>query len=142
MNRLAWSCVCLSMLVMVAICGCGDKIDQVEVSGSVTINGEPIEHGTISFVSVDGQSTTGGSVIKDGVYTAMVPPGEKAVLVLANKLTGEEPMYEGVADSPMNETYEMITPEAYNAKHLTPLKASITGPQEGLDFDLDSDFKG
>jgi len=142
MNRLAWSCACLSLFALVVTCGCGETAGDVEVSGTVTINGEPIGNGTISFVSADGATPTGGGVIKDGAYTATVPPGEKVVMVLGNKLVGQEPQYADVPDSPMLDKFEMITPEAYNAKHLTPLKASITGPQEGLDFDLDKDFKG
>jgi hypothetical protein len=63
-------------------------------------------------------------------------PGEKIVLVLGQKLVGQEPEYEGVPDSPMRDKYEIITPPAYDAAHLSPLKATISGPQDGLDFDL------
>lgn len=142
MNRIGYCCFCVVMGALVIASGCGKKTNEVEVSGKVTIDGEPIENGMITFVSTDGAIPPGGGAIKDGVYTAKVPPGEKIVMVLGNKLVGQEPEYEDVPDSPMRDKYETVTPEAYNAKHLSPLTASISGPQEGLDFDLSKDFKG
>lgn len=130
-----------ALLALVLTGGCGgDSMDVVKVSGRVTLDGEPIENGTITFVAADGETPTAGSAIKDGTYTVNVPPGEKVVLVLGNKLSGQEPLYEGVPDSPMRDTYEMITPEGYNATRWTPLKANITEPRDDLDFDLDSSF--
>lgn len=75
-----------------------------------------------------------------GVYTARVPRGEKVVLVLGNKLVGEEPLYEEVPASPTRNKYEMITPEAYNAKHLSPLRVNISEPRDNLDFELSGDI--
>ncbi|WP_153556630.1 hypothetical protein [Roseimaritima sediminicola] len=119
--------------------GCGDTRNELTVSGTVTVNGEPIENGTISFVAADGVAATGGGVIKDGSYTAFVAPGRKKVVVLGNKAVGEEPLYQGVPDSPTQTTYQTITPTKYNAAHLTPLTAEISENQEGLDFELTGD---
>ncbi len=139
MNRIVLSG--FALLVMVALSGCGEKSSNVQITGKISIDGEPIPKGTISFVAADGETPTGGGVIKDGTYTALVPPGEKVVLVLGNKVVGQEPLYEDVADSPMRDSYEKVTPDAYNAAHLTPLKATITESQEGLDFELTKDVK-
>lgn len=139
MNRIFSSSVAL--LVVVAFSGCGEESSNVQVTGNISIDGEPIPKGTITFVSADGETPTGGGVIKDGTYTAFVPPGEKVVMVLGNKVVGQEPLYEGVSDSPMRDSYEKVTPDAYNAAHLTPLKATITESQEGLDFELSKDVK-
>lgn len=128
----------LASFLLLSTIGCAEQSDEVEVSGNITIDGEPISQGTISFVAVDGIAATGGGVIKDGVYTARVLPGEKSVMVLGNKLVGTEPLYEGVPDSPTRNKYETVTPPAYNAAHLTPLKATITEPQDDLDFELTS----
>jgi hypothetical protein len=142
MNRVTYGVV-LSLLPLITAGGCGaDGVGGVPVSGKITIDGEPIPHGTITFVAADGGTPTGGGVIKDGAYTAKVPPGKKIVLVLGNKLVGKEPLYEGVPDSPMRDKYETLTPPAYNAKQLTPLKADITGPREDLNFELTKDLKG
>ncbi|WP_166831475.1 S24/S26 family peptidase [Thalassoroseus pseudoceratinae] len=139
MNRLALSA--LALMVTVALSGCGDKSENVQITGKISIDGEPIPKGTISFVSADGETPTGGGVIKDGSYTALVPPGDKVVLVLGNKVVGKEPLYQGVPDSPTRDSYEKVTPDAYNAAHLTPLKATITESQENLDFELTKDVK-
>lgn len=141
MRTFGYASIALALLALASSTGCGEKKNEVTVSGKVTIDGESIEMGKISFVAADGATPTGGGVIKDGAYTATVAPGEKTVLVQGNKLIGQEPEYEGVPDSPMRDKYEMITPKAYNAAHLTPLKATITEAQEGLDFDLTKDLK-
>lgn len=138
MNTLKYARIGLALLALAGAGGCAEKAAEMDVTGKVTIDGQPIETGTISFIAADGATPTGGGVIKDGVYTAKVPPGEKTVLVLGNKLVGQEPLYKDMPDSPMRDKYQMVTPEAYNAAHLTPLKASITDSQQGLDFELTS----
>lgn len=143
MNRITQcGLVLLFSLCLIPICGCGpEKTKEVMVTGSITIDGEPLEEGSIQFVSVEGETPTGGGTIINGTYTAQVSPGAKKVLVLAYEVVGEEPEYEGVADSPMREVRELVTPEAYNAKHLTPLEATITdADMEGVDFELTSDL--
>ena len=135
-----FGCVCLALAV-ISTSGCGSKSDFATVSGKVTIDGEPIGSGSIQFISADGATPTGGGTIKDGEYTAQVPPGDKVVLVVGSKVVGQEPLYKEMPDSPMREKLETLTPEAYNAAHLTPLKATITDSQEGLDFTLSKSFK-
>ncbi len=138
MYRLVKAGMILAILVLTLAGGCGGSNDEITVSGQVTIDGAPIPTGVISFVDTDPSVAAGGGPIKDGQYTATVTPGDKVVTVLGNKLVGQEPEYEDVPDSPMRDKYEMITPPDYNAAHLSPLKATITGPQDDLDFDLDS----
>lgn len=136
MGRFLGLGVALSGILLAVAGGCGKTSDEVRVTGRATINGEAIPSGAISFVDVGGTAPTGGGVIKDGSYTATVVPGEKVVLVLGQKLVGQEPEYEGAPDSPMRDKYEIITPPEYDAAHLSPLKATISGPQDGLDFEL------
>lgn len=140
MNRFVYG-LPLVLAALLALSGCGESVTEITVSGKVTVDGEPIPTGAINFVDPAGIIPTGGGVIKDGSYTAQVQPGEKVVMVLGNKLIGQEPLYEGVADSPMRDKYEMVTPEAYNAAHLSPLKATISESQEDLNFELDSKLK-
>ncbi|MCC9606887.1 hypothetical protein LOC68_15615 [Blastopirellula sp. JC732] len=121
-------------------CGGGIKDNEVKVSGNVTIDGQPIEIGSVSFVSADGSTPTGGGNIKDGAYVAFVAPGEKKVLVLGNKLVGKEKLYD-TPDSPTRDMYEKVTPPEYNAVHLTPLTATINSEQDGLNFELTSKVK-
>lgn len=122
-------------------CSSGDTVHQVDVSGKITIDGEPIPRGTITFIAEDGKTPTGGGIIEEGKYTAKVPPGEKIVMVLGNKLIGQEPESKDMPGSAMRNVYETVTPPAYNAHHLTPLRASITDSQENLDFELTKKVK-
>lgn len=123
-------------------CSGGDRVHEVPVSGEVTVDGAPIPKGSITFIAVDGNTPAGGGVIKDGKYSAKVPPGKKIVLVLGNKVVGQTPADSTMPGSPMVDKLEMITPPAYNAQHLTPLKATITDePKDNLDFDLLSSFQ-
>lgn len=126
-----------AVLALVACVGCGPaKVNTVTVSGKVTLDSQPISKGSITFVAADGGTPTGGGSIVDGAYTADVPPGKKVVLVVGSKLIGQEKVYADMPDSPMRDKYQTITPPAYNAEHLTSLKADITESKTGLDFDL------
>lgn len=125
-----------ALALLVFFSGCGSPNPELTISGHVTINGEPIEGGSITFVAEDGVAATGGGTIQNGRYTAIVMPGRKKVLVLGNKLVGEEPEYQGVPDSPMRQVFKTVTPENYNAAHLTPLTATIEKAEENLDFAL------
>lgn len=122
--------------VTICLVGCGEQTTEVQLTGAVSINGKPIPNGMISFVDKAGIAPTGGGVIQDGKYTAFVEPGSKTVLVLGNEVVGEEAQYQGVSDSPLRKVYKTLTPTKYNAAHESDLKAEISGPQEGLDFEL------
>ena len=132
-----------ALLMLSLLVGCsGAKKDEVEVTGSVPIDGEPVPQGVVQFVAADGQTPTGGGVIQDGKYVAKVPPGEKKVLVLGTKVVGQQPESADMPGSQMVDKLETVTPPQYNAEHLTPLKATITESQQSIDFKLTKDGKG
>jgi hypothetical protein len=132
-----------ALLMLGVVAGCsGVKKDEVEVTGNVTIDGQPIPQGVVQFIATDGQTPTGGGVIKDGKYVAKVPPGEKTVLILGTKVVGQVPESKDMPGSRMVDKVETVTPPQYNAEHLTPLKATITDSQAGVDFALTKNGKG
>lgn len=146
MNRaIASSARCFGFVAVVlglTAIGCGPSgVETVPVTGSISLDGEPIPAGTISFIAKDGVAAPGGGVIKDGAYEANVPPGDKWVMVLATKVVGQEPVYQGDPNSPMRDVTEQITSPVYNAAHQTPLEANVDGPKEGLNFELTKDVK-
>lgn len=68
---------CLAILLGAAV-GCGPKTDRLPISGKVTLDGVPLETGSISFASMPGeklQST--GAMIQNGSYSI---PAEKGLL--------------------------------------------------------------
>ncbi len=53
-------------------CGGGDKIERMPLSGTVTIDGQPVVYGTLDFVPDTGKSHSGpqgSAVIENGKYT-------------------------------------------------------------------------
>ena len=133
---------CLFVLFVFCLTGCKPPTTEtVKVTGKITIDGKPIEQGAIKFMAADGETPVGGGSISNGTYFAEVPPGKKKVLVNGQKVTGKEPLYKGVLDSPTRDKLERTTPLAYNNQDATPLTADITGPTDGLDFDLNSKIK-
>jgi hypothetical protein len=134
-------CAVLLTLLLVFQTGCKPaSVKTVKVTGTVTIDGTPIEQGGIKFSSVNSDTTAGGGTITNGTYVAEVPPGKKKVMVIGTKVVGKEKMYD-TPDSPMRDKLETITPAAYNKKELTPLEADITGETNHLNFELSSKFK-
>ena len=123
--------------VSLAFAGCGETRNEFEIKGTVTINGAPIQNGTISFVAADGIAQTSGGQITDGAYQAMVPPGPKIVEVLGNEVAGEEPLYKGVPNSPTRKVLKTVTPTIYGAASTSTLKTTITGNSGDVNFNLE-----
>ncbi|MFO7905620.1 MAG: hypothetical protein ACQESR_05460 [Planctomycetota bacterium] len=133
-KNVAWNWI-LAFGVM-CVLGCGPQKEEYKVTGEVTVDGEPVDRGSISFVPEDGTGATGGGIIEDGKYEAMVPPGDKIVKVSGFRVTGQ-----GAADPDLNPDQKVdltapMTGKQYNSDE-TPLRATIEGDAEGLDFDLD-----
>ncbi|MEW4564589.1 hypothetical protein AB1K70_18760 [Bremerella sp. JC770] len=123
--------------------GCGGPASTaVPISGTVTVEGQPIEGGLITFLSPDGQTPAAGAPIQNGTYQAEVEPGQKKIMVLGTKVVGEELVLKGVPDSGTREKIETITHPNYNAKHLTPLTATVSTANEEINFDLKKNGKG
>ena len=121
--------------LLLAGCG-GPATTGVPISGTVTVEGTPVERGMITFLDEDDSKPAAGAIIADGKYSTTVEPGEKKVMVLGNKVVGQEYVLKGVPDSGTRDKLETTTHANYNARHLTPLSVSISGPSEDTNFDL------
>ena len=126
---------CALICVIVVLAGCGKTSDKGTVTGNVTLDGQPIKTGLIRFMPVDGKTTTADSVITDGKFNASVPPGDKKVLISAQKVTGQRRVYE-TPDSPMTDVVQEQVPVRYNAQ--TTLTYSVTAGSQQKDFELTS----
>ena len=72
---LATGIVAAAMLTMA---GCGPKSDRLAVSGNVSLNGAPLDNGTIRFTSIGSEKlVSSGTMIQDGAYYI---PQEKGLL--------------------------------------------------------------
>src|SRR5262249_45163045 len=57
-----------ALAVLVAGCN-NDSLVRYGISGTVNVDGGPLESGHISFHPTEGQATSGGAVVKEGKYS-------------------------------------------------------------------------
>ncbi len=125
--------VCFSLL----LCGCGGSNGgTIEVTGTVTFDGTPVESGTISFLPKDGKGASAAGKIVSGQYTAAVPPGEKKVSIIGERVVGQDKRDPSDPNSETFDVTESFIPPQYNAK--TTLTATISEDGGAVDFELTS----
>jgi hypothetical protein len=116
--------------------GCSADSKHGIVTGSVTLDGQPLKIGNIRFEPTDGGTATADAPIADGKFTGKVPPGDKRVLITAPKVTGKKKMYD-TPDSPVVDLVEELLPKRYNTQ--SELQLSVkAGKQEAPPFVLKS----
>jgi hypothetical protein len=129
------STICLLTLVLV-VSGCGDAGPPMgEVTGTVTVDGEPAQEGAISFYPTDGKSSTAGAAIKGGRYTAQVPVGESKVEIRVSKIVGHRKLYD-TPDSETQPILEQVLPAKYNDQ--TELLIDVASGANEQNYDLES----
>jgi hypothetical protein len=114
--------VLLGLLVTVTGCGPGG----VTVSGTVTLDGEPLKEGHIVFRPVPAlaKSEAIGGPIKDGKYQVKARPGQNRVEITATRVVP------GTKDSFGNPLQESIIPERYNVESNLTKEISASGANE------------
>src|SRR5262249_29853840 len=123
----------LPLLFLACLVGCSG---QGGVSGTVTLDDQPLKEGTIRFVPADGKSQTAAATITDGKYSAPVPRGEMKVEISAPKATGKKIKAYDTPDSPVIEETVELLPDRYNVK--TELKVTVKGGSQTENFSLKS----
>lgn len=117
---------------VLAGCAGGDP-NFSEVSGAVTVDGQPLKEGNITFSSVSGNAPSAGGPITDGKYTAKVHIGSTKVEIRASKVVGQKKVYD-TPDSPMRNIMEEMLPAKYNAQ--TELTLEVEPGTTVKNFDL------
>ena len=136
----------LLILPLLIAAGCGGGTDGPErfpVTGKVTINGEPLDDGSIQFIpeaGTDGPSS--GAPITNGAYTIPAEKGPVAgqylVQIRGTKKTGKQ-IEAGPPNPPGTMVDEVVqaVPAEYNSN--STLKATIKeGPNEDVNFQLEN----
>jgi hypothetical protein len=130
--------VLLCLLASVLV-GCGGPEysgpRRYPLSGKVTVDGQPLDFGSISFIPADGQRVSGG-LIENGTYSVTEENGANAgkyrVEIRWLKLTGTKKR-----DPDSGEMYDERKeglPEKYHAQ--STLEADVSAKQTTFDFDL------
>jgi hypothetical protein len=125
-------CACLLSL----LCGCGesDPLGRHAISGSVSLDGAPVEKGNISFHPTEKGVTSSGAVINAGKYSIArekgLPVGEYRVTINAPKPgTGGQVAAEALPGDPVPPPQELIPPE-WNVNSEQFIEVTDKGPFE------------
>ena len=121
------------LLLWTLAIGCtGDGLGAV--SGVVSLDGRPIENGTIEFLPADGKGPTAAAIIEGGRYQVRVAPGAKEVRIVGYRKTGERHVDPGDPSSPMIDVQDQIVPARYNTA--SELRCEVGAGRGRHDFEL------
>ena len=126
------------MLGLTLGCGGGDGLDRAAVTGKVTLDGTPIEEGSISFLPAGGtQGPATGGQIQNGQYSIAAAEGpvigHHRVEIRASRKTGK------MITVPMDpskkvEEVAQVVPKQYNSE--STLEKDIAAGENVHDFEL------
>lgn len=129
----------IKLAALSALClGCGAN-ESAEVRGKVSLDGQPLEEGTISFIPNTGSQNQAWAPIKGGAFviegSSGLGLGVSRVEIRALRRTGK---ILPTSISGMEPDYEMqeVIPQRYNSA--SQLKAEIKPGVNQIDFDLKS----
>ena len=156
MNLLRLGCVAAGAALLAALAvGCSSSRSQGKISGKVTLNGQPLPAGNLTFHS-EGKGSYNAPLMRDGTYQVVdVPVGAMVVTVDTEFLNPNKkvPTYGGEKGKDMYkermaaeqkagtmsrdgaDPYVKV-PEKYRNAKTSPLKATVAGGKQVLDFTL------
>ncbi len=127
----------LLLVLLLAASGAGcSKDNTARISGTVTLDGTPLEKGTISLSPADGRSPTAEAIITAGKYSVTTLPGPKNVIIHGLKKVGERRYHPEDPTSPLVDVNEETVPERYNTA--SELHEQLQAGAQTLDFALQS----
>lgn len=141
LRRSAAKFVAFGLVTIGLICatGCGEGEPKAEVSGTVTLDGVPIENGSIQFYPTGKTGQTAGGGIEKGNYKVEASPGEMTVTLNASKSIGKYKAYD-TPESPLLDRIVEVIPSEYNS--MSKIKVTLKpGKNENVNFDLESKKK-
>src|SRR5256885_15245756 len=92
--------------------GCSTDVKHGAVSGTVTLDGQPLKSGTIRFDSDDGRTAAAAASIVDGPFSVKLSAGDKRVSMPSPKVIGKKKTYD-TPDSPGYDGSEDVLPKRY-----------------------------
>jgi hypothetical protein len=114
-------------LGLVLLAGCTSQPGNL--TGAVTVDGQPLKRGQITFTPADGKTSGVSAPVTDGRYSAVVPPGEVTVRVNGDKVVGKHQMYPG---APEVEKVEELVAKEFNDQ--TTLTVTVRGGAQEENF--------
>ena len=140
--------VCNSVSAVVSVlilCGCGGSEGPVTVTvtGSVSLDGQPVSSGQIIFNDVAGTEKAYAGVIKDGAFSFPSTVGQKKVSISSpQEIVGSSTIVGGIPGDPVsdeNPALEILESIPANYNESTTLTADVTsGGANEFPFELTS----
>jgi hypothetical protein len=130
--------LCLTVLCVLAGCGSREYTGErrFPLGGKVTVDGQPMEFGVISFLPQGEGGRVSGGPIKNGSYAVPEAMGASAgkyrVEIRWNKPTGKR-VRDAYGEEIMDEYKEGLPDKYHKASELT---AEVSSQQTTFDFDL------
>jgi hypothetical protein len=130
MVRLCWLAVVCACACFLTGCGGGDG--PRPVSGTVTLDGQPLPSGEILFEYEDTSKSADGGQIKDGSFTFSAKPGKAKVTITAMREIPGKTVVGAMGEAlPSTEQY---LPAKYNTA--TELTAEVKAGSNRFEFPL------
>jgi hypothetical protein len=129
-------CALVPVFLWTAGCNRAARLALHPVSGTVTLDGEPVAEGFIEFRALSGDTRGFAGPVKNGAYAAKTFAAPMTVSITAfREVPGK--FMQAAPDMPKQPATEQYIPARYNAA--TELKADIpAGGNRRLDFELKS----
>ena len=127
----------LALLTLLST-GCGSSRPIME--GMVTLDGVPIEKGTIMLMPANGKGQSAGGAIVAGRYRIPVSPGPMEVRISANRKDGKMPDPLNPGSGAMIDRYVDYVPARYN--DTTELNVTLKPGLNTHDFKLEGGTVG
>ena len=128
--------ILLTVLGPALLSGCGPA--SATVSGTVTVDGKPVERGSITYSAADEIPGTATSEITGGAYQIKTVVGKKHVMISALKVIGKRKESDA-PDSPIVELTEEILPARFNTE--TQLTFEVKAGANPKDWNLNTKEK-
>jgi len=120
---------------LLALGGCGQKGPaSYPVFGTVTLDGQPIPEGRISFIPEGGKAAPDSGPIQNGKFQLRVKADRHRVEITADRPTGKIDPVMGMAPR------ECYIPACYNSQSILTAEVKPDGPNQ-FTFELKSEAK-
>ncbi len=127
------------LTIAAGLVGCGPSDGMIDINGTVTMDGKPVESGSITLTPVDGSSKVGGGTFENGTFSTRAAPGEMAVQIRGHEIVQlPNPTKEQIERGLDTERHEIV-PAAYNSA--SKLRINISPDNTTFDFALTKDGK-
>ncbi len=134
--------ICTPLLLLLLF-GCGSNTDgRRALSGTVVLNGEPLDHGAIKFQTTDpAQKYETGAMIEHGKFNIPaefgLTPGVYKVVITSQEVdkNAQPPVAKGPGGTPPPKMRERIPPE-YSSQGSRAIEVKATPEANVFDFDI------